>query len=128
VADAFGKWLTLRGRRVPDGSAAAKALDYSLNRWAALRGYLDDGDLPADNNWVENKIRPMAIGRNNWLCAGSLRAGKRAAAVMRSRAGRRVYHAERIGEAFHRTNRLPGAGVTGIEFAAFQAPIKPAPH
>ncbi|MDP9996489.1 hypothetical protein J2W28_006980 [Variovorax boronicumulans] len=33
--------------------------------------YIDDGDLPADNNWVENKIRPIAIGRSNWLFAGS---------------------------------------------------------
>jgi hypothetical protein len=38
--------------------------------------------LPADNNCVENQIRPIAIGRSNWLFAGSLRAGKRAAAIM----------------------------------------------
>lgn len=38
--------------------------------------------MPADNNWAENQIRPLAIGRSNWLFAGSLRAGKRAAAVM----------------------------------------------
>ena len=82
VADALGKWLTLQRQRVPDGSATAKAIGYSLNRWAALTRYVDDGDLPADNNWVENQIRPIAIGRNNWLFAGSLRAGKRAAAVM----------------------------------------------
>ncbi len=82
VADALNKWLTLQRQKVPDGSATAKAIDYSLNRWAALTRYLDDGDLPADNNWVENQIRPIAIGRNNWLFAGSLRAGKRAAAVM----------------------------------------------
>ena len=82
VADALSKWLTLQRLKVPDGSATAKAIDYSLNRWAALMRYLDDGDLPADNNWVENQIRPIAIGRNNWLFAGSLRAGKRAAAVM----------------------------------------------
>jgi transposase len=82
VADALGRWLQLQRRKVPDGSATAKAIDYSLNRWAALTRYLDDGDLPADNNWVENQIRPIAIGRNNWLFAGSLRAGKRAAAVM----------------------------------------------
>jgi transposase len=82
VADALGKWLTLQRQKVPHGSATAKAIDYSLNRWAALTRYLDDGDLPADNNWVENQIRPIAIGRNNWLFAGSLRAGRRAAAVM----------------------------------------------
>ena len=67
---------------VPDGSATAKAIDYSLKRWQALVRIIDDGELPIDNNWVENQIRPIAIGRNNWLFAGSLRAGKRAAAVM----------------------------------------------
>ena len=82
VADALSKWLKLQRQRVPDGSATAKAIDYNLGRWVALTRYLDDGDLPADNNWVENQIRPIAIGRSNWLFAGSLRAGKRAAAVM----------------------------------------------
>ena len=38
--------------------------------------------LPISNNWVENQIRPIALGRSNWLFAGSLRAGKRAAAIM----------------------------------------------
>ena len=47
-----------------------------------LQRYLDDGDLPIDNNWVENQIRPWALGRKNWLFAGSLRSGQRAAAVM----------------------------------------------
>jgi transposase len=82
VADALNKWLQLQRHKVPDGSATAKAIDYNLGRWVALTRYLDDGNLPADNNWVENQIRPIAIGRNNWLFAGSLRAGKRAAAVM----------------------------------------------
>ncbi len=67
---------------MPPGSATAKAIDYSLGRWAALTRYLDDPRLPPDNNRVENLIRPIAIGRNNWLFAGSLRAGQRAAAVM----------------------------------------------
>jgi transposase len=44
--------------------------------------YLDDGELPIDNNHLENRIRPVALGRSNWLFAGSLRAGQRAAAVM----------------------------------------------
>jgi len=82
VADALNRWLQLQRQKVPDGTATAKAIDYSLGRWVALTRYLDDGDLPADNNWVENQIRPIAIGRSNWLFAGSLRAGKRAAAVM----------------------------------------------
>jgi hypothetical protein len=82
IADALHQWLTQQRQKVPDGSAIAKAIDYSLRRWTALTRFLDDGDLPIDNNWVENQIRPIAIGRSNWLFAGSLRAGKRAAAVM----------------------------------------------
>ncbi|RMS93048.1 putative transposase [Pseudomonas coronafaciens pv. oryzae] len=41
-----------------------------------------DGAVPIDNNWCENQIRPWALGRSNWLFAGSLRSGKRAAAIM----------------------------------------------
>jgi len=48
---------------VSEGSAIARALDYSLKRWEALTRYLDDGHVPIDNNWVENQIRPWAIGR-----------------------------------------------------------------
>ena len=48
----------------------------------ARRASSTTATLPIDNNWVENQIRPIAIGRNNWLFAGSLRAGKRAAAIM----------------------------------------------
>ena len=74
--------MLLQRLKVTDGSAIARALDYSLKRWAALTRFLDNGQLPLDNNWIENQIRPIAIGRNNWLFAGSLRAGQRAAAVM----------------------------------------------
>ncbi len=69
-------------QRVPDGSVTAKAIDYSLGRWGPLTHYLNDGAVPIDNNWVENQIRPIALGKKNWLFAGSLRAGQRAAAVM----------------------------------------------
>ena len=62
--------------------ASFKALDYSLKRWAALTRYLEDGCVPIDNNHIEQQIRPLALGRKNWLFAGSLRAGQRAAAVM----------------------------------------------
>jgi transposase len=82
VAEALRQWPTRQRGQVPDGSATCKAIDYSLGRWAALIRYLEDGDLPIDNNHVENRIRPVALGRSNWLFAGSLRAGQRAAAVM----------------------------------------------
>src|SRR5262249_51038917 len=82
VCDALYGWLAVQRKLVSEGSAIAKALDYSLKRWEALTRYLDDGNVPIDNNWVENQIRPWAIGRSNWLFAGSLRAGQRAAAIM----------------------------------------------
>lgn len=82
LADAFHAWLIAQRQKIPDGSATAKAIDYSLKRWGALTRYLDDGAVPIDNNWVENQIRPWALGRSNWLFAGSLRSGQRAAAVM----------------------------------------------
>lgn len=67
---------------VHEGVAIAKALDYSLKRWTALSRYLDDGAVPIDNNHIEQQIRPWALGRKNWLFAGSLRSGQRAAALM----------------------------------------------
>jgi transposase len=82
LLDALRQWMLLTRLKITDGSATAKALDYSLKRWVALTRFVDDGRLPVDNNWIENQIRPIAIGRSNWLFAGSLRAGKRAAAVM----------------------------------------------
>ena len=82
IAETLRQWLTRQRGQVPDGSATAKAIEYSLGRWAALVLYLEDGDLPIDNNHVENRIRPVALGRSNWLFAGSLRAGQRAAAIM----------------------------------------------
>jgi len=82
IADDLKIWLIAQRQKVPEGSAIIKAIDYSLNRWVALTRYLGDGRLPADNNWIENRIRPIALGRSNWLFAGSLRAGQRAAAIM----------------------------------------------
>jgi hypothetical protein len=82
LAIKFHEWMLLQRQRITDGTATAKALDYSLKRWSALTQFLDNAQLPIDNNWIENQIRPIAIGRSNWMFAGSLRAGQRAAAVM----------------------------------------------
>ena len=82
LLDTLQAWLLLNRQKITDGSGTAKALDYSLRRWEALTRFVSDGQLPVDNNHIENQIRPIAIGRSNWLFAGSLRAGQRAAAVM----------------------------------------------
>ncbi|SFH99143.1 Transposase [Modicisalibacter xianhensis] len=70
IAATLHRWMLAHREKVPNGSATAKALDYSLKRWAALARYLDDGGLSIDNNRVENLIRPWALGRSNWLFAG----------------------------------------------------------
>lgn len=76
------EWLREYQVKVPTGSATAKAINYSLKRWSALSRYLNDGNLPICNNWVENQMRPWALGRKNWLFAGSLRSGQRADNIM----------------------------------------------
>jgi transposase len=81
IANALHEWMLAQRAKVFSG-ATAKALDYSLKRWQALTRFIDDGRLPIDNNWIENQMRPIAIGRKNWLFAGSLLAGQRAAAIM----------------------------------------------
>ena len=81
IAESLHNWLSAQRQRVPEGTATAKALDYSLNRWEALTRYLQDPRLPIDNNHDEQQIRPWATGRKNWLFAGTLAAGKRAAAI-----------------------------------------------
>lgn len=74
-------WLIQTRGQTADGSSLAKAIDYSLKRWNAIARYADSGHLPIDNNPIENAIRPIAIGKKNWLFAGSARAGKQAAAI-----------------------------------------------
>ena len=68
----FHRWLVAQRQLVPPGSATIKAIDYSLKRWGELTHFVDDGDVPISNNWVENHIRPIALRRSNWLFAGSL--------------------------------------------------------
>jgi transposase len=79
ILDQFKQWLDTTHANAPPKSAIAKALAYSINRWTALIRYLDDGWLNIDNNPVENAIRGIALGRKNWLFAGSEAGGRRAA-------------------------------------------------
>jgi transposase len=74
-------WLTHLSLTAAPGSGLTNAIHYLLRRWAAFAVYAETGHLPIDNNPVENAIRPIAIGKKNWLFAGSERAGKRAAAI-----------------------------------------------
>ena len=80
--DALKHWLDDLQPKVLGNTGLDKAVNYTLKRWPALARVADDGRYPIDNNPIENAIRPIAIGRKNWLFAGSETAGKRAAAIM----------------------------------------------
>jgi transposase len=79
---ALHAWLLASREQITDGTGTAKAMDYALRRWPALVRYAHDARLPMDNNRIENQIRPWAVGRKNWMFAGSLAAGQRAADIM----------------------------------------------
>jgi transposase len=74
-------WLEQQLAKLPKKSELAKAIRYALARWAALVRYRDDGRLEIDNNAAERALRAVALGRKNWLFAGSDDGGERAAAI-----------------------------------------------
>lgn len=79
----YQRWLLHTISREPPASALAKACAYSLKNWAALTRFLQDGILPLDNNLCEQQIRSLALGRRNYLFAGS-DAGVHRAAILYS--------------------------------------------
>lgn len=79
ILQSFGQWMQQEYIKVPPKSAIAQALQYSIGRWKELSIYTTDGKLKIDNNPVENSIRPVAIGRKNYLFAGSHEAAQRSA-------------------------------------------------
>lgn len=81
VLDELHAWLTAMLARVPGRGDLAGAIRYALSRWTALTRYRDDGRLAMDNNAAERAIRPLVLGRKNWLFAGSDAGGTRAAAI-----------------------------------------------
>lgn len=76
----LGRWLDEQSF-LPK-SLIGQAATYTRNQWAALNRYVEDGDLSIDNNQAERAMRPVAIGRKNWLFVGSPIAGQRAAILM----------------------------------------------
>lgn len=73
----LGAWLQQQYVQVLPKSTIGKAIAYSMERWERLSAYVNDGRLSIDNNPVENSIRPVALGRKNYLFAGSHEAAKR---------------------------------------------------
>jgi len=81
VIDDLAAFLDASLATISGRSELAKAIRYARSRWAALTRYLDDGTLEISNNAAERAIRPLALGRKNYLFAGSDAGGERAAAA-----------------------------------------------
>jgi len=81
LLDELHAWLSSTKSKLSQKTDLAKAVRYTLSRWKALTRFLDDGRLEIDNNAAERAIRPLALGRKNYLFAGSDKGGERAAAI-----------------------------------------------
>jgi transposase len=76
IINEIGQYIYQQRNKVTPQSPIGKAFDYCSNRWVSLQNYLTDGMLEIDSNMVENSIRPLALGRKNYLFAGSHEAAK----------------------------------------------------
>ncbi len=81
ILDEMKAWLDREALQVLPKSAMGKAIGYMLGRWKYLKRYVEDGRFEIDNNLIENAIRPVALGRKNYLFAGSHNGAKRSALI-----------------------------------------------
>src|SRR5579862_1763440 len=81
LLDSLQQWLSATLQTVSAKSELAGAIRYSLVRWTALTRYRDDGRIEIDNNSAERSIRPLVLGRRNYMFAGSDVGGERAANI-----------------------------------------------
>jgi transposase len=81
LLDSLKQWLDETLGKLSKKSDTAMAVRYALGRWEALMRYCDDGHLEIDNNAAERALRAVALGRKNYLFAGSDRGGESAAAI-----------------------------------------------
>ncbi len=79
ILENFKEWLQEHEDQVLPKSPMGNAIGYAINQWMALCRFLDDGILEIDNNVAERGLRPLAVGRKNWMFAGSDEGGRRAA-------------------------------------------------
>ena len=82
LLESFAIWLEGEAKKALPKSPVGEAIAYARSNWAALSRYLESAYLSSDNNAVENAIRPIALGRKNWLHLGSDRGGRTAATLL----------------------------------------------
>lgn len=113
--EAFHTWMTEQYRAVTPKSPIGKALEYSLKRWKELTLFTTDGQLEIDNNRIENEIRPIALGRKNYLFAGSHESAQRIAMIYSLLASCRTNGIDPMKWLTHALEQLPNRTVNEIE-------------
>ena len=108
-------WMTDQYRVVTPRSPIGKALEYALKRWKELTLFTTDGQLEIDNNKIENEIRPIALGRKNYLFAGSHQAAQRIAMIYTLLASCKANGIDPLKWLTHVLEELPNRKVSNID-------------
>jgi hypothetical protein len=82
LVEDFRRWAEVQLTKLPGKGDLAKAFRYGLNRWPSFTLFLEDGRVAIDNNAAERGMRPIGVGRRNWLFAGSDTGGETLARAM----------------------------------------------
>lgn len=109
------QWMQEEYPKVTPKSPIGKALSYSMKRWTELTEFIKDGRLEIDNNKIENEIRPIALGRKNFLFAGSHESAQRIAMIYSLLASCKVNGIEPMAWLSHALEELPKRRINDIE-------------
>jgi transposase len=113
--DELHKWMLTEYPKVTPTSPIGKALAYAMKRWTELTAFIKDGRLEIDNNKIENQIRPIALGRKNYLFAGSHESAQRIAMIYSLLASCKVNDIGPMGWLTHVLEELPKRRINNIE-------------
>lgn len=113
--EALHAWLTAMLSKLSKKSELAVAIRYALSRWVAMTRYADSGQIEIDNNAAERSLRAVALGRKNWLFAGSDDGGERAAAIYSLLGSAQLNGLNMHTYLYHILDRLPDHPINRIE-------------
>ena len=82
LTESLKTWLEARLKELPEKFELTTAINYGLSKWDAFTLFLDDPTVAIDNNAAERAMRPLCVGRKNWMFAGSDRGAENAATIM----------------------------------------------
>jgi transposase len=122
----FKEWVDKLVLGVPPASALGKALSYTLNQWPKLVRHLEYPELPVDNNYLENQIRPFSTGRRAWLFAQNPNGAKASANLYSLVSCARVNGLEPLAYLRYLLDELPKAGTVEALEALLPWNVKPA--